>query len=294
VKSYDNKKLWARSGNVCSFPGCKIELVPEQQTDRVIGEEAHIKGEKPTAARYDPEQTPECREGYGNRILLCPTHHTLIDADVQTWTVERLLEIKTKHELQVKESRRYPELLSKLSRLTKEFESYEPPEDLLDPVVPEIMQHAETARIVRVDASREGGINTLLHVVPGQTIVLFARGLISYDNGRGFAAPEGILCNEYGLPLLAENSKGKIAPVIWPHERAYRTDGDILGRIGSLFGWIDMYTPQGAFLIGSKREIEVTGEGDLYLSVNDAVGTYGDNDGEFRVDIRVLSSGGPP
>ena len=49
LKSGDLKKLWGRSGNMCSFPGCGFELAKEKKVNRVIGEEAHIKGEKPTA-----------------------------------------------------------------------------------------------------------------------------------------------------------------------------------------------------------------------------------------------------
>ncbi len=75
MKTYDRKKLWSRSGNICSYPGCNVELVQERRTDRVVGEEAHIKGEKPLASRYDPNQTPEERMGYENHVLLCPTHH---------------------------------------------------------------------------------------------------------------------------------------------------------------------------------------------------------------------------
>ena len=57
-----------------------------------------------------------------------------------------------------------------------------------------------------------------------------------------------------------------------------------------MFGWINAYSPEKAFLIGSRREIEVTEGGTLYLAVNDAKGTYKDNDGEFRVDIRIVEA----
>ncbi|HAY96656.1 HNH endonuclease, partial [Shewanella sp.] len=40
---------------------------------------AHIKGNKLGSNRYDPEQTDVERDSYENLILLCPTHHTLID-----------------------------------------------------------------------------------------------------------------------------------------------------------------------------------------------------------------------
>ena len=285
MRSYDRKKLWARSGNLCSFPECCVGLVQEEQANRVLGEEAHIKGEKPSAAGYDPEQSPEERESYENRILLCPTHHTVIDADPKTWTVERLLGMKANHERQIKASQRYPELVGELLRLVQE---YELPEMVLDPVIPEIIEDSTDVKLVRVDAAKEEGVNTNIQVTPGDRIVFFARGLISYDGGHNFATPEGILCNDYGLPLFIQDAEGKLSPVVWMHDEAYKTNGGEPGRIGSLFGWIDTYSEETAFLIGTKREIEVTNGGTLYLAINDAAGTYSDNDGEYRVDIRII------
>lgn len=286
MRDHDKKKLWARSGNICSYPECGIELVSEKRVNRVIGEEAHIKGAKPTAPRYDPNQSSEERGSYENRILLCPTHHATVDADSETWTVERLLEMKASHEQQIVKNRQFPELVGKLRRLVQE---YEPSDEFLDRVVPEMIDDSKGVTIARVDASKEEGVNTNIKVLLGQKLVFFARGLISFDGGHNFATPEGILCNAYGLPLSVKDLAGKlIAPVVWPHEGAYRTDGDKLGQIGSLFGWINEYRAETAFHIGTKKDIDVTEEGCLHLAVNDAMGTYGDNDGEFRVDIRVV------
>jgi hypothetical protein len=285
MKDYDRKNIWARSGNQCSFPGCGVELVPEKQANRVIGEEAHIKGEKPSSPRYDPNQSHEERDGYGNRILLCPTHHTEVDSDPQTWTVQALLDMKAVHEKQMVSNRQYPQIIDDLQEL---MQKYVPSDDYLDPVIPEIAEVAGDVRIVRVDASKEHGINTGIKVAKGQRLVLFARGLISYDSGHHFATPEGIICNEFGLPLLAQDTEGRTAPVVWPHDQAYVTDGDRPGRIGSLFGWIGDYDPQNAFFIGTKRQITVSADGTLHLAVNDAAGTYSDNDGEYRVDVRVV------
>ena len=287
MKVRDRKKLWARSGNICSFPGCDTELVPEKRANRVIGVEAHIKGEKPTAPRYELHQSPEERDSYENHIVLCPTHHTEIDADPETWTVERLLDMKAKHEQQIIRNREHPKLMDELRKLVQR---YEPSDEFLDLVVPDIIEDPTEVRIIRVDASKEEGINTNIRVLPGQRIVFFARGLISYDGGHYFTTPEGILCNEYGLPIVTKYVDGNNVLVVWPHEQAYKTDGGELGRIGSLFGWINAYSPEKAFLIGSRREIEVTEEGNLYLAVNDEKATYSDNDGEFRVDIRVVEA----
>ncbi len=284
LKSGDLKKLWGRSGNICSFPDCGVELAQKKKLNRVIGEEAHVKGEKPTAPRYEPNQTQEDREGYENRILLCPTHHTEIDSDPEKWTVERLMQIKAAHEQQVSGNRQYPRLLDDLSKLVQR---YQIPEDSFDLSVMNV-EDSKSVKIVRVDASKEGGVNTNINVLPGQTLSFFARGLISFDGRRLFATPEGILCNEYGVPVLFNDQSGNSGSAVWPHPEAYKTNGNETGCVGSLIGWIGAYSEQGAFLIGSKREIRFSETGYLHLMVNDAKGTYSDNDGEFRVDIRLV------
>src|SRR5690606_16453248 len=133
-------------------------------------------------------------------------------------------------------------------------------------------------------------ICTGLQVLHGQRIAFFARGLITYDGGYHFSNPEGMLCNAYGLPILAKDPEGNPALAVWPHEQARITDGNRLGLIDSLFAWIGQYSAERAFFVGSRRKITIPEDGYLYLAVNDAAGTYGDNDGEFRVDIQVVGA----
>jgi len=286
MRDHDRKKLWARSGNVCSFPDCGEELAQEKPATKVMGVEAHIRGEKPGTARYDPNQSSNERESYENRILLCPNHHNTVDASEADWTVGQLLEMKASHEQQNIMNRQYPSLYEGLEGLLRVFEA---PVEFLDPVTPELTVDAGSLKVVRVDASLEQGVSTGIKVLRGQTLVFFARGLVSYSRGGNCATPEGILCTEYGLPVLASNAAGDlVTPVVWPHEGAYVTDGDRVGLIGSLYGWTNEYSAETAFYIGTKKEIQVAADGYLYLAVNDAKGTYADNDGEFRVDIRVL------
>lgn len=108
----DIKMLWGKSGNHCAFPGCNTELAKLGSAggNSIIGEMAHIKGENRNSARYDSSMTDKERNCYNNLILLCPTHHTEIDRDPALYTVEKLLEIKNKHEAWVKESLRKEEL----------------------------------------------------------------------------------------------------------------------------------------------------------------------------------------
>jgi hypothetical protein len=58
----------------------------------------HIKGERLGSARFDPNQTDEERQSYDNLIVMCPTHHTVIDDDEDSYSPERLYRMKKEHE----------------------------------------------------------------------------------------------------------------------------------------------------------------------------------------------------
>jgi hypothetical protein len=91
------KRLFALSGNRCAFPGCQTRLV-DKATGSVVGQVCHIKGEKPSAPRYDSAQTDLDRHDFENLILLCNVHHKVIDDNSQAYPVERLLKMKGDHE----------------------------------------------------------------------------------------------------------------------------------------------------------------------------------------------------
>jgi hypothetical protein len=89
------KALWGRAASRCSI--CKIELATDT-TEGLTGEMAHIVAKSPDGPRGDRSLTPEEREDYSNKILLCPNHHTMIDKDISEWTVNKILKIKKEHE----------------------------------------------------------------------------------------------------------------------------------------------------------------------------------------------------
>lgn len=104
IKEKDIKLLWGRSGNRCSI--CKIELSSDNKTstkDYPLGEQAHIVAEEVDGPRGVSQLTLPERNSYSNLILLCPTHHTVIDKDPEFYPIEKLQLIKTEHELSVKE-----------------------------------------------------------------------------------------------------------------------------------------------------------------------------------------------
>lgn len=88
------KRLFAFSGNQCAFPKCKTPLVHDAT---VTADICHIRGRKPGAARYDANQTDASRHSFENLVLMCKLHHTIIDADEVSYTVERLLAMKREH-----------------------------------------------------------------------------------------------------------------------------------------------------------------------------------------------------
>ena len=95
------KALWGKSGNKCSFPDCKQDLVMnESETDglSVIGEEAHIVARKEKGPRGKSELPKEQRDEYNNLILLCSIHHKRIDDQENIYTIDLLHQYKKEHE----------------------------------------------------------------------------------------------------------------------------------------------------------------------------------------------------
>lgn len=98
------KVLALRSGNICAMPGCNQRLAIDGNNTSgisIIGEMAHIAGEKPGAERYDPNMTPAQRNAYENLIFLCPTHHTQIDKPGNTYSIEMIRGWKVEHEKRI-------------------------------------------------------------------------------------------------------------------------------------------------------------------------------------------------
>jgi hypothetical protein len=89
------KRLFALSGNKCAYPRCAQPLV---DNGVFVGEMCHIEGERANSARHNAAQSDDDRRAFENIILLCPTHHTVIDNDEGRYTAERLREMKRQHE----------------------------------------------------------------------------------------------------------------------------------------------------------------------------------------------------
>ncbi len=102
-----HKMLWGRGANRCAFPDCRLELVmdaSETDDEALVGEECHIIAREPEGPRGDHSLPIGSRDKYSNLILLCSTHHTLVDKQPHKYTVQCLQEIKATHEKWVRES----------------------------------------------------------------------------------------------------------------------------------------------------------------------------------------------
>ncbi|MEB8265411.1 HNH endonuclease [Mammaliicoccus sciuri] len=80
------KTLFAQSMNCCEFPGCNEPIVDEKGI--VKGEICHIEGSR--GPRFNESLSNEQINSKDNLILLCPNHHTVIDKDVDNYTVEKI------------------------------------------------------------------------------------------------------------------------------------------------------------------------------------------------------------
>lgn len=112
------KVLWSRSGNICAFPGCRQELtetVSSYSSEIVIGEEAHIVAIMPDGPRGLAMLQLTGLDSYENLILLCPTHHSIVDAQPQIYTVESLLDMKRAHEMRIRALTRADECIQKFA-----------------------------------------------------------------------------------------------------------------------------------------------------------------------------------
>ena len=107
ITDKDKKILCLKSGNRCALDHCQQKLVvdgPRGADYSIIAVMAHIKGEKPGSARYDPSMIDKERNAYPNLILVCQNCHKVIDDQPDIYTADRLLEIKQMHESWILES----------------------------------------------------------------------------------------------------------------------------------------------------------------------------------------------
>lgn len=141
--SYPTRIILAfRSGGVCARPTCGKHLTynATEDDDIYVGEAAHIRGEKPTAARYDASMTDAERDNISNLIYLCADCHTTIDKAELDWPVATLDALKELHENKVRQAMEeafagiaFPELQNAVSWVTSKPPTENGTFDLIPP-----------------------------------------------------------------------------------------------------------------------------------------------------------------
>lgn len=104
IAEADIKRLWGKAAGICSHPECNTDCLPFLDLDdpTVVGEMAHVIAKKETGPRGRPGGGDDT---YANLILLCPTHHTLVDkAPKGKFPAEMLLQWKADHEREIERS----------------------------------------------------------------------------------------------------------------------------------------------------------------------------------------------
>jgi len=90
------KRLFALSGNLCAYPGCSLPIIESAGT--VTGEICHIRARSAGGPRFEATQSEAERNCFDNLILLCRSHHKVIDTQADIYTSEVLREMKAVHE----------------------------------------------------------------------------------------------------------------------------------------------------------------------------------------------------
>ena len=101
MRAGDIKMLYGKAAGRCSFPECRTELILEEKKTREtkqIGKIAHIIAHSDNGPRKDRSYSREKRNTYDNLILLCGTHHDIVDTMEPDYSIKGLRQMKKKHE----------------------------------------------------------------------------------------------------------------------------------------------------------------------------------------------------
>lgn len=111
-------QLWAKAGGRCEYPGCNKPLWKDLLTQDEYNNAylAHIIAEAPDGPRGHPVLSEQLAADPINLMLLCDSHHRLIDRDdVAGHTVEILTAMKQTHEQRIElQTELGPELRSEI------------------------------------------------------------------------------------------------------------------------------------------------------------------------------------
>jgi tetratricopeptide (TPR) repeat protein len=87
------KILFAESGNKCAYPDCPVPVISRAEIGSeitVTGEICHISPASSLGPRGKSELSRKGINDPSNLIVLCPTHHAIVDSQLSTYTEEVL------------------------------------------------------------------------------------------------------------------------------------------------------------------------------------------------------------
>ena len=97
-------RLWGKAGGRCEYEGCNEQLYLDSLTQYEFNAAyiAHIIADSPKGPRGHETLSKELATDISNLMLMCDKHHRLIDIEDEVGhPVERLVEMKKKHELRI-------------------------------------------------------------------------------------------------------------------------------------------------------------------------------------------------
>ena len=92
--------MFALSGNKCAHPKCNIPVI-SPETKGVVTDICHIYAVSADGPRGKSGLTEEERNSLENLILLCPTHHRIVDSQHENYPAEELKRWKLENETKV-------------------------------------------------------------------------------------------------------------------------------------------------------------------------------------------------
>lgn len=99
ISTKTRKTLWARAAGRCAL--CKTRLVEPgegEDDNAIVGDECHIRSKERNGPRFDVSLDHQQRDSESNLILLCKTHHKLVDDQVSKFDWITLTFLKAIHE----------------------------------------------------------------------------------------------------------------------------------------------------------------------------------------------------
>ncbi|MXX23840.1 MAG: hypothetical protein F4Z82_00130 [Caldilineaceae bacterium SB0668_bin_21] len=97
--------LFAKSGNRCAFHNCEMPVIADEGDEsKPLAEMAHMIAYADDGPRADPALPKEEKNKASNLILLCPTHHSLVDKFECQYNIHVLREMKLQHERKFSQS----------------------------------------------------------------------------------------------------------------------------------------------------------------------------------------------